>query len=165
MPTYHMRSFTQRPTTTATGITNPTATMMLRILTSYPIMLRDPKNPPPFIHPSFLDSRSLESLDTCASLVQMLASGVKGSKKLLWKNVRLECERLGVQVQSPPSFCPRAMRLTAISLQWPDLDKWDLLASMQALLVYMLLRLQEGETKDNNLDVLLLSTLFVSNPP
>lgn len=34
---------------------------------------------------------------------------------------------------------------------------------MQAILIYMLLRLQEGETIHNNLDVLLLSTLWVSS--
>jgi hypothetical protein len=32
---------------------------------------------------------------------------------------------------------------------------------MQALLVYMLLRLQEGETMHNNFDVVLLTTMWV----
>jgi hypothetical protein len=32
---------------------------------------------------------------------------------------------------------------------------------MQALLIYMLLRLQEGETEQNNFDALLLSTMWV----
>lgn len=41
-------------------------------------------------------------------------------------------------------------------------DKWALLSAMQALTVYILVRLQEGETPDNNLDVLLLATLWVS---
>ena len=44
----------------------------------------------------------------------------------------------------------------------PGFDKWNLLSTMQALTVYILVRLQEGETPDNNHDVLLLSTLFVS---
>jgi hypothetical protein len=34
---------------------------------------------------------------------------------------------------------------------------------MQALLIYMLLRLQEGETVQNNFDALLLSTMWVRN--
>jgi hypothetical protein len=46
----------------------------------------------------------------------------------------------------------------------PGFDKWNLLSTMQALTVYILVRLQEGETPDNNHDVLLLSTLFVSSP-
>jgi hypothetical protein len=44
----------------------------------------------------------------------------------------------------------------------PGFDKWSLLSTMQALTVYILVRLQEGETPDNNHDVLLLSALFVS---
>lgn len=43
----------------------------------------------------------------------------------------------------------------------PSFNKWNLLSAMQALTVYILVRLQEGETPDNNHDVLLLSTLFV----
>jgi hypothetical protein len=36
---------------------------------------------------------------------------------------------------------------------------------MQALLVYILLRLQEGQTSDNNFDVLLISSMWVSHVP
>jgi hypothetical protein len=42
------------------------------------------------------------------------------------------------------------------------LDEWELLSSMQALLIYMILRLQEGESMYNNFDVLLLSAMWVS---
>jgi hypothetical protein len=98
MPTYSLRSFTQKPAIKAGGLR--TASLMLRILTSYPLMLRNPESPPPFIHPSYLDheNKSMESLTTCASLMQMLSSGGQGSKSLLWKNVKLECERLHAQV-------------------------------------------------------------------
>jgi hypothetical protein len=41
------------------------------------------------------------------------------------------------------------------------LDKWELLSSMQALLIYMMLRVQEGENMYNNFDVLLLSAMWV----
>jgi hypothetical protein len=40
-------------------------------------------------------------------------------------------------------------------------DQWDILSSMQALLIYVLIRLGEGETVHNNIDVLLLSTVWV----
>lgn len=40
-------------------------------------------------------------------------------------------------------------------------DKWELLATAQALLVYLLVRLAEGETKHNNFDELLLGTFAV----
>ncbi|KAF3034748.1 hypothetical protein E8E11_001567 [Didymella keratinophila] len=43
----------------------------------------------------------------------------------------------------------------------PGFDKWNLLSTMQALTVYILVRLREGETPDNNHDILLLSTLFI----
>jgi hypothetical protein len=102
MPTYALRSFTQR--SAIKGSATTTAMLMFRILTSYPMMLQDPITPPPFIHPSFLtndEDKSMESLATCASLMRMLNGGTgHGSKSLLWKNVRLECERLQVQVSS-----------------------------------------------------------------
>jgi hypothetical protein len=99
MPTYDLRSFTQR--SAIKGSATTTAMLIVRILTSYPVMLQDSKSPPPFIHPSFLsddEDASMESLTTCASLMRMLGSGGHASKSLLWKNVRLECERLQVQV-------------------------------------------------------------------
>jgi hypothetical protein len=92
MPTYALRSFTQRSTRT-----NTTATLILRILTSYPKMLQDPTSPPPFIHPSFLNNDDeTDSLGTCASLMHLLGPR---NQHLLWKNVRLECERLTIQVR------------------------------------------------------------------
>jgi hypothetical protein len=92
MPTYAIRSFTQRSTRT-----NTTATLILRILTSYPKMLQDPTSPPPFIHPSFLhNDDETDSLGTCASLMHLLGPQ---NQHLLWKNVRLECERLTIQVR------------------------------------------------------------------
>jgi hypothetical protein len=72
MPTYALRSFTQRSTRTNT-------------------------TPPPFIHPSFLNNDDeMDSLGTCASLMHLLGPR---NQHLLWKNVRLECERLTVQVR------------------------------------------------------------------
>jgi hypothetical protein len=97
MPSYALRSFTKRSSSAST-----TTTLILRILTSYPTMLADPTSPPPFIHPSFLTGADdMESLSTCASLMHLLSS--PRNQSLLWKNVRLECERLQVQVR-PPSF-------------------------------------------------------------
>lgn len=39
---------------------------------------------------------------------------------------------------------------------------WDLLASMQAVAIYILFRLDEGETEQNDFDLLLLATVTVS---
>ncbi|KAH4091103.1 hypothetical protein HBH46_188330 [Parastagonospora nodorum] len=137
-----LRSFIRKPAIKGGALT--TSMLMLRLLTTYPLMLRDPHSPPPFIHPSFLadqESKTMESLTTCVSLIQMLESGGSAGRRLVWKNIRLECERL--------------------QLQWSDLDAWELLSSMQALLAYMLLRLDEGETEHNNFDTLLLTTAWV----
>lgn len=41
------------------------------------------------------------------------------------------------------------------------LNKWELLAGMQALFIYIIIRLDEGETEQNNLDSLLLATVTV----
>lgn len=40
-------------------------------------------------------------------------------------------------------------------------NKWELLATMQALSIYILMRLDEGETDHNNCDLLLLTTVMV----
>jgi hypothetical protein len=45
------------------------------------------------------------------------------------------------------------------------LNKWELLAAMQALLIYILIRLDEGETDHNNYDSLLLATVAVGPAP
>ncbi|KAF1829602.1 hypothetical protein BDW02DRAFT_610942 [Decorospora gaudefroyi] len=64
-----------------------------------------------------------------------MAHGVQGSQKLFWRNVRQECERICDQNQT--------------------IVKWELLGAMQALLIYVLIRLDEGKTDHTNLDYLL----------
>ena len=53
---------------------------------------------PPFIHPQFtgqnVENDQMESLENCISLVRMIGNGSRSSRKLFWKNVRMECERL-----------------------------------------------------------------------
>lgn len=44
------------------------------------------------------------------------------------------------------------------------LNKWELLAAMQALSIYIVIRLDEGETDHNNLDFLLLAAVTVGLP-
>lgn len=46
-----------------------------------------------------------------------------------------------------------------------ELDKWGLLAAMQALSICILIRLDEGETDHNNFDSLLLTTVKVGLAP
>jgi hypothetical protein len=78
------------------------ATLTLHTLRSYSRSMLRSHSLPPFIHPEVIsgvfDDKELEPLSNCISLVHMISSGVRGSRKLFWKNVRLECERLLAEV-------------------------------------------------------------------
>lgn len=101
LPTSTFRSFIQRPKmqTGAQRIANLT----LRTLKSYPLMMQLHNTFPPFIHPrlmsSDIENNHMEPLHNCMSLVHMISSGIQGSRKLFWKNVRLECERFCGEVR------------------------------------------------------------------
>ncbi|KAF1971539.1 hypothetical protein BU23DRAFT_470448 [Bimuria novae-zelandiae CBS 107.79] len=118
-------------------------TLILHTLKSYPQMILRDNTLPPYIHPHLVSpdfgNNDMEPLNNCISLMQMISREVQGSKKLFWKNVRLECDRMIAEVSS--------------------FNKWELLASMHALSIYTLYRVSEGETEYNNSDALLLATM------
>ncbi|SPQ25758.1 7ae919f1-8516-4992-a306-67b5314558d6 [Thermothielavioides terrestris] len=99
---------------------------------------------PPFIHPRLVAGSGaavdeMEPLHNCISLLHMMNSQVPGSRKLFWRNVRAECERfLG---------------------EYHGWKKQGLLAALQALSVYLIPRLGEGETQHNNFDSLLIAAV------
>ena len=99
-PTYAYRALVQRPEREAG--TQRIANLILHTLKSYPLMMLRHNNLPPFIHPHLISSNVandyMEPLTNCMSLVRMISSGVHGSRKLFWRNVRLECERLNAEV-------------------------------------------------------------------
>jgi hypothetical protein len=101
IPTSTPRSLIQRPKmkTGAQRIAN----LILHTLKSYPLMMIRHNTLPPFIHPHLMSSNAenndMEPLTNCICLVHMISSGVQGSRKLFWKNVRLECERLCEEVR------------------------------------------------------------------
>jgi hypothetical protein len=99
-PTSTFRSFIQRPEM-KTG-TPRIANLILHTLKSYPLMMMRHNTLPPFIHPrvvsSDIGSNDMEPLTNCLSLVHMISSGFHGSRKLFWKNVQMECERLCEEV-------------------------------------------------------------------
>ncbi|KAI9745012.1 MAG: hypothetical protein M1818_001290 [Claussenomyces sp. TS43310] len=141
LPTHTLRSLIQRPKVNAGA--QRIANLMLHTLKSYPLMMLRHNTLPPFIHPCLIsanvEGNNMEPLSNCISLVHLISSGVQGSRKLFWKNVRQECERL----------CE----------DHPKSNKWELLAAMQALSIYILIRLDEGETDYNDVDSLLLATV------
>ena len=102
LSTYSLRLFNHRPNlkTNEPRITN----LLLHTLKSYPLMMMRDNNLPPYIHPQLIASSNVENdnmepLNNCISLVHMLSSGIHGSRKLFWKNVRTECERLYAAVR------------------------------------------------------------------
>ncbi|KAI1173026.1 hypothetical protein F4777DRAFT_477916 [Nemania sp. FL0916] len=141
-PTSAIRALVQRPRMQpgAQRITN----LILHTLKSYPLMILRHDTIPPFIHPSTVspevEDPHMELLMNCISLTRMISGGARGSRKLFWKNVQLECERL-LHEKS---------------------HKWELLAAMQALSIYILIRLDEGETNYNNSDALLVRAVIVT---
>ncbi|EED15915.1 conserved hypothetical protein [Talaromyces stipitatus ATCC 10500] len=142
LPIYNPRSLIQRPKmkSEAQRISN----LIFHTLKSYPRMILQPESLPPFIHPglmseSVVESQNLESLHNCISLMHMMHSRVRGSRKLFWRNVRMECERL----------CEEHLKM----------NNWELLAAMQALAMYLIVRLEEGETDYNHVDSLLVNAV------
>lgn len=83
------------------------ANLILHNLKSYPLMIRRHNDLPPFIHKGLLSSSfedaCMEPLTNCLSLVHMINDGLQTSRKLFWRNVRMECERLSEEVR--PSQC------------------------------------------------------------
>ncbi|KNG85755.1 hypothetical protein ANOM_005732 [Aspergillus nomiae NRRL 13137] len=141
VPTQAIRSLVKRPNM-GTG-THRVAKLILHNLKSYSQMMLAHNMFPPFIHPAMVSSDicnpDFEPLANCIDLVHMIGSGIQASRRLFWKNVRMECER----------FCDEHLKL----------NKWELLAAMQALSIYIIIRLDEGETEYNNFDLLLLKTI------
>jgi hypothetical protein len=140
---FNFRSLWTRPSLN-TGA-QVTANRMASILNSYPRMMLNDNALPPFIHPQWVlasgSEPSLEPLANCMSLLGSLGTNVRGNTSLFWRNVRMECDRL-------PSTHHK-------------LNKLGLVAAAQALLVYMLIRVAEGETEYNNHDAALLGTTTI----
>jgi hypothetical protein len=106
LPVFPAISFPMQPTSTRLLVqrqrTKPgfqKASMLIHhTLRSYPLMMRQNNTLPPFIHPVLLqaniENNDMEALHNCISLLHMLNSGMQYSRKLFWRNVRQECERL-----------------------------------------------------------------------
>ncbi|KAI0967749.1 hypothetical protein F4678DRAFT_444513 [Xylaria arbuscula] len=120
------------------------ASLFRRTLGSYAFMLLRRDNLPPFICPHAYEwseeqsNNPLEALVNCTSLVQMFHARTPTNRGFIWRLIRVEQERL--------------------LQQYVNMDKWGLLATLQALLVYCLLRAIDQETLDNDFDVSLVVT-------
>lgn len=142
MPSHSPRSLSRR--TNAKPGAKRTANLLLHTLKSYSAMMLQHNNLPPFIHPqlfSINQDKDMEALYNCISLMHMISHRLPGSRALFWKNVRQECERI---------------RDTYLLM-----NKWELLAALQALSVYTIVRIDEGETEHNNLDSLMQNAIIL----
>lgn len=99
-PTIAVRSLIHRPK--AQFRTQRTASLIFHNLKSYPLMIQRHNDLPPFIHKSLISSGAedadMEPLINCLSLVHLLNGGFQAGRKLFWKNVSMECERLSAEV-------------------------------------------------------------------
>jgi hypothetical protein len=76
---------------------------LTRILGCYPAMMLRPETFPPFLHPTtFSESRDRcipsEALVNCMSIAQMFVNRTKETKKFLWGTVKMEQERMWLEV-------------------------------------------------------------------
>ncbi|KAK4252121.1 hypothetical protein C7999DRAFT_27363 [Corynascus novoguineensis] len=103
-PTYYFGSLAQRPKIAPKM--QRTANLIMQTLKSYPLMMLRHNVLPPFIHSqkmsfSNAESDNMEQLHNCLSLLHLLQGQVPGSRKLFWRNVRMECERFHQEVRAP----------------------------------------------------------------
>ena len=105
-PTWNVRSLDHRPRLETR--VQRTAGLIIHTLKSYPRMMLQHNSLPPFIHQHVLRSHDgdddQEPLVNCINLVHMISSGYQGSRKLFWKNVRLECEQIVEQASHSNKF-------------------------------------------------------------
>ncbi|KAK8094770.1 hypothetical protein PG997_001455 [Apiospora hydei] len=141
-PSNNSRSLIRRPKL-KTGVQR-VASLIWHTLKSYPLMMMRDHALPPFIHPQMVasdtEARDMEPLHNCASLMQLLNAGLQGSRKLFWRNVRQECERL---YKAPA-----------------ELSAPGIIAALQTLSIYIIVRLDDGEAEGNDIDGLLIMTVI-----
>ncbi|KAK8087328.1 hypothetical protein PG994_002302, partial [Apiospora phragmitis] len=143
-PSNNTRSLIRRPKM-KTGAQR-IASLICHTLKSYPLMMMRDNALPPFIHPIMAnpgpEAPDMESLKNCISLMQLLKPELQGNRRLFWRNVRQECERL--------------YKMSA------ELNPHEVIAALQAISIYIIVRLDDGETESNDIAGLLITTVFVS---
>ncbi|KAH7324431.1 hypothetical protein B0I35DRAFT_424159 [Stachybotrys elegans] len=131
---------------TGAGNAQVLSSILIRILQSYPLMLLRRETFPPFVSPllySWAETGQTppqHPLVNCVSLVHMFKAEAEPNKMFVWSVIKLEQER--------------------ILLEHPSWDRWGMLSSIQALVVYCLLRLSDQSGR-KELDGPLLLTLNV----
>lgn len=113
---------------------------LIRMLRSIPRMMVRRENFPPFIH-SHWQHDLPGPLANCMKIAQLFCTRNSGNSALVWNTIRLEQERLARETY--------------------DFTKEDLMAGLQAYLVYMIMR-AEDDTSQTAGDVPMLFSLKAS---
>ncbi|TGO17712.1 hypothetical protein BTUL_0015g00480 [Botrytis tulipae] len=116
---------------------------ILCTLPTYPSMLL-PSNDdglPPFIHPHFSSRKALPApLATCVTIIQWIRMKNKDNVLFIWGCIKMEIDR--------------------ICVQYTKYNREDSVAALQAITIYLLLRLSEDNEKATNFDVPLISAMI-----
>lgn len=119
-PSQNVRSMIARPRTDPSS--QRTIKLIMHTLKSFLRTMQHDHSLPPFIHPrlstSVAGTDRMDPMANCISLMQLLSSDARGNKKLFWKNVRLESERLLAEVKRMFKHISLASsQLTSLSVQ------------------------------------------------
>lgn len=118
-PTANLRSLIRRPRASVGA--QRVAALISHNLKSYPRMMSQRNNLPPFIHPHILavapENNHLAPLTNCMNLVHMVGGGIQGSRALFWRNVRTECEDWSVKVIASYAIDKTRIKLTEPALE------------------------------------------------
>ncbi|KAF7926674.1 uncharacterized protein EAE97_010183 [Botrytis byssoidea] len=116
---------------------------ILCTLPTYPSMLL-PSNDdglPPFIHPHFSSRKALPApLATCVTIIQWISMKNKDNVLFIWGCIKMEIDR--------------------ICIQYTTYNREDSVAALQAITIYLLLRISEDNEKATNFDVPLISAMI-----
>lgn len=133
-----------------------THALVFNTLRSYQDILLPGHGLPPFIHPQCFRI-AFGRLNTvqyktrqcppqppaiCASIVQMFKGKTNENSDFIWSTLRNAQQRLVEEVSS--------------------LSDWDLVAALQAMAVYFILRISEGDENYMSFDMPLIQTIIVS---
>lgn len=118
--------------------------MMKGVIESYPHMMLRKETFPPFISSRShgFDSEDVpETLKDCMGLAQMFATRTPESSNLIWRTMRMEQEKMLAQHESYSNH--------------------ELQAAVQAVLIYIMMRLQDQKGEYEEVEIPLLHTLKV----
>jgi len=145
-----------------------TGDLALHILRSYLYMMADGDSPPPFIHTMYQDlipvgTSRPSSLSAATNLAKMLVLGRGVNKALIWRLIRMEQERLLNDVRAATLRSAHPVANQRHHWKHPKFDKWESLEALQSLVLYILMRINEGRRDYTDFDSRLLISVKVSS--